>query len=316
MTKYFYLLPNASDVSTIAVQGLAEAQGGTALVYDVTDEGTPRYVEMRYENGQLKMTVPGTATSRTLFVATQPTAIKALQKVNFKPYPTGFNYLIVTHAQLESSAQAYANYRRSEAGGSYKVLVVDTKDLYDQFNYGERGPLGIRHFLDFQLQDGNKDKYLLLVGNGVSFPEVLKTWQDRDFVPTFGYPGSDVLLSAGLAGAQTDSEAFRTGRLSASTNQQVLAYLNKVRETEAVEANLATKKILHLSGGKSVEEISPTQNHSGRYRTPGRRFFSERVGRNGGEAYHRPGGRHQHSPPGERGPRHGYLHGPRLADGT
>lgn len=255
-TKYFYLLPNASDVSTIGVQGLAEAAGGTALVYDVTDEGTPRYLETRYEKGQLSMTVPGTVASRTLFVATQPSAITTVQKVDWKPYPTGFNYLIVTHAQLESSAQAYANYRRSEAGGSYKVLVVDTKDLYDQFNYGERGPLGIRNFLDFQLQDGNKDKYLLLVGNGVSFPDVLKTWQDRDFVPTFGYPGSDVLLSAGLGGINEDSEAYRTGRLSASTNQQVLAYLSKVRETEAVEANLATKKILHLSGGRSVQEIS------------------------------------------------------------
>ncbi|WP_373331083.1 putative type IX secretion system sortase PorU2 [Salmonirosea aquatica] len=258
-TKYFYLLPNASGVSTIAVQGLAEAEGNTALVYDVTEAGTPRHVESRYENGQLKMTVSGTATSRTLFVATQPTSVKALQKVDFKPYPTGFNYLVVTHAQLESSAQAYADYRRSEAGGRYNVLVVDTKDLYDQFNYGERGPLGIRNFLDYQLQDGKKDKYLLLVGNGVSFPDVLKTWQDRDFVPTFGYPGSDVLLSAGLGGAQSDSEAYRTGRLSASTNQQVLAYLAKVRETEATEADLSAKKILHLSGGKSVEEIARLQ---------------------------------------------------------
>lgn len=253
--KNFYLLPNASDVSTIAVQGLTETDVGTALVYDITDEGTPRSVETRYENGQLKMTVSGTSTSRTLFVAAQPTAVKALQKVDFKPYSTGFNYLIVTHAQLQSSAQTYADYRRSEAGGSYKVLVVDTKELYDQFNYGERGPLGIRNFLDFQLQDGQKNKYLLLLGNGVSFPDVLKTWQDRDFVPTFGYPGSDVLLSAGLGGTNQDSEAYRTGRLSASTNQQVLAYLAKVRETEAAEANLTDKKILHLSGGKSVEEI-------------------------------------------------------------
>jgi len=253
--KYFYLLPNTSNFSTVAVQGLAEPAGSTALVYDVTNPGTPRYVETRYENGKLKMNVPGTGTSRTLFVATQPSAVNTLQKVVFKPYPTGFNYLIVTHAQLESSARTYADYRRSAAGGSYRVLVVDTKDLYDQFNYGERGPLGIRNFLDYQLQDGKKDKYLLLVGNGVSFPDVLKSWQDRDFVPTFGYPGSDVLLSAGLGGTNQDSEAYRTGRLSASTNQQVLAYLSKVRETEAAEAELTNKNILHLSGGKSVEEI-------------------------------------------------------------
>ena len=92
--KYFYLLPNASNLSTVAVQGLTEAAGSTALVYDVTDQGTPRYVETRYENGHLNMSVPGTATSRTLFVATRPTAITTIKKVDFKPYPTGFNYLI------------------------------------------------------------------------------------------------------------------------------------------------------------------------------------------------------------------------------
>ncbi len=255
-TKYFYLLPNASNASTIALEGIDAQTGTTALVYDVTDAGHPRYLESKYENGQLRTVVPGTSTARTLFISTKPLAGKALHRVTFKPYPTGFDYVIITHGLLESSANLYANYRRSVTGGNYKVLVADAGQLFDQFNYGERGPLGLRNFLDYQLKDGGKDKYLLLIGNGVSFPDVLKTWQDRDHVPTFGYPGSDVLLSAGLAGTQPDSEAFRTGRLSASSNREVLAYLAKIKEVEAAEADLSSKKILHLSGGKSGEEIS------------------------------------------------------------
>lgn len=254
-SKYFYLIPNVANASNVAVEALTDSEGQSCRVYDVTDSENPRYLGSKYENGLLKVNVPGTATNRTLFVAKSPKSA-IVKKITFKPYPTGFDFVIITHSLLGSSAQTYADYRRSVAGGSYKVLVADAKELDDQFNYGERGPLGIRNFLDYQLQDGKKDKYLLLIGNGVSFPDVLKTWQDRDYVPTFGYPGSDVLLSAGLGGTQPDSETFRTGRLSASSNREVLAYLGKIREVETAEADLSTKKILHLSGGKSAEEIS------------------------------------------------------------
>lgn len=253
--KYFYLIPNAANASTVAVEASTDSGGQPFRVYDVTDAENPRHLGNKYENGQLKVNVPGTATSRTLFVAKAPKK-PSVQKVSFKPYSTGFDYVIITHKLLESSAQAYADYRRSVAGGSYKVLLADAKGLDNEFNYGERGPLGIRNFLNFQLQDGQKDKYLLLIGNGVSFPDVLKTWQDRDYVPTFGYPGSDVLLSAGLGGTQPDNETFRTGRLSASSNREVLAYLDKIKEVEATEADLSSKQILHLSGGRSAQEIS------------------------------------------------------------
>uniref|UniRef100_UPI00359451A9 putative type IX secretion system sortase PorU2 n=1 Tax=Persicitalea sp. TaxID=3100273 RepID=UPI00359451A9 len=254
--KYFYLIPNPSNASTVAIESLTDTEGATSRAYDVTDLENPRYLESTYENGQLKMNVPGTATGRTLYTSKRPLRTASVQEVTFKPYATGFDYVIVTHSLLESSAQAYAEYRRSAAGGSFGVLVADAKQLDDQFNYGERGPLGIRNFLYYQLKAGKKDKYLLLIGNGISFPDVLKTWADRDYVPTFGYPGSDVLLSAGLGGGQPDSETYRTGRLSASTNQQVLAYLDKIKEVEGAEADLSTKKVLHMSGGKSVEEIS------------------------------------------------------------
>ncbi|GHB73976.1 hypothetical protein GCM10007390_30280 [Persicitalea jodogahamensis] len=254
--KYFYLIPNPANVSSIAVESLTDSEGPTSRVYDVTDPENPRYLESKYENAQLQTTVLGTAASRSLFVSRSLLKSKSIQKVPFKPYATGFNYIIITHSLLESSAQAYAEYRRSAAGGSFNVLVADAKELDNQFNFGERGPLGIRNFLDHQLKDGKKDKYLLLIGNGVSFPDVLKTWQDRDHVPTFGYPGSDVLLSAGLGGTQPDSEAFRTGRLSANSNGEVLSYLSKIKEVEAAEADISTKKLLHLSGGKSADEIT------------------------------------------------------------
>ncbi|AEI49849.1 putative type IX secretion system sortase PorU2 [Runella slithyformis] len=253
--KYFYLVPNASNQSTVGIEGLSAANGNSPLMYDVTQPLVPRILEAQLTANRWQATVPGSARERTLFVTTVAQSVASIRKVNFTSYAVGSNYLIITHKALEGASRAYAAYRASAEGGSHQVLIADMEQLTDQFNYGERGPLGIRHFLDYQLRDGQKDKYLLLIGNGVSFPEVLKTWQDRDFVSTFGYPGSDVLLSAGLGAANLDAPTFRTGRICAATNQQVLAYLNKVKEFEKRVPTLSNKNILHLSGGKTPEEI-------------------------------------------------------------
>ncbi|AXE17749.1 hypothetical protein DR864_08370 [Runella rosea] len=253
VSKYFYLVPNPANQSTVAIEGIPLSV--TPIVYDVTQPMNPRALESKWTDGRWQTVVLGTAQARTLFVTTAAQSGESFKKVNFTPYPAGADYVIITHKGLESASQAYADYRKSAEGGARQVVVANIEQLYDQFNYGERGPLGIRNFLNYQLQTGKKDRYLLLVGNGVSFPDVLKTWQDRDFVPTFGYPGSDVLLSAGLGGANQNTPAFRTGRISASINEQVLSYLNKVKEFEKAPPTLNAKKILHLSGGKSTEEI-------------------------------------------------------------
>lgn len=254
-TKYFYLVPNPANQSTVGIEGLPAVTGHPPLVYDVTQPLAPRVLEAQLLADRWQITVPGSARERTLFVTTAAQSVASIRKVDFTSYAVGFNYLIITHKALENASQAYAAYRTSAEGGNYRVLIADMEQLSNQFNYGERGPLGIRNFLHYQLSDGQKDKYLLLIGNGVSFPEVLKTWQDRDFVPTFGYPGSDVLLSAGLGADNPDSPALRTGRISAATHQQVLAYLNKVKEFEKRVPTLSNKNILHLSGGKTPEEI-------------------------------------------------------------
>ncbi len=252
--KYFYLLPNPSNQSVVSVGGLNTTN--PPVVYDVTQPLNPRLLEARLVGNRWQIAVSNTSQPRTLFVANAAQRVLSAKSVTLKPYAIGADFVIITHKALESAAQTFAEYRKSAAGGSYQVLIVDIEQLYDQFNYGERGPLSVRHFLNYQLKDGKKDKYLLLLGNGMSFPDKLKEWQDRDFIPTFGYPGSDVLLSAGLAGENINTPAFRTGRLSAATNQQVLAYLNKLKEFEKAPPTLSAKNILHLSGGKSTFEIN------------------------------------------------------------
>jgi hypothetical protein len=77
----------------------------------------------------------------------------------------------------------------------------------------------------------------------------------RDLVPTGGYPGSDIALTVGLEGLP-HVPGISTGRLSVTRPEQIIHYLNKVKEHEAAPAEaLWRKDLLHLSGGRTQIEI-------------------------------------------------------------
>ena len=65
-----------------------------------------------------------------------------------------------------------------------------------------------------------------------------------------------MLFSAGLNGFPANMPALPTGRVNAGTPQEVLNYLNKVKEYEALnDGAVWRKRLLHLSGGRSSEEL-------------------------------------------------------------
>ena len=169
----------------------------------------------------------------------------------------GYNYYILTNTLLAESALAYENYRASVAGGSFKTKVLYMNELYDEYSYGFKTPVAVNRFAQEVLSDATESKFLLLLGRGVSFPDVMKKEASKDLVTTYGYPGSDVLLTAGTGKyAGTEVQGMPTGRLNVTTNQQVLNYLEKVKEFEAVGNDFLWKKnMLHLSGGADAIQI-------------------------------------------------------------
>ena len=167
--------------------------------------------------------------------------------------------------------QAYADYRSSEAGGGFNALVVNTQQLYDQFAYGEKTPLGIRRFARFMYLGSNRQtKYVFLIGKAVSlpdryfrddFPNFLDIRQNFahsqiDLVPTIGFPPSDNALVSGLSDndLRQSTPDIPIGRIPAINPSQVLSYLEKVIEHETVPNMLWQKNIIHLSGGNTVSE--------------------------------------------------------------
>ena len=227
------------------------------LFYDISNADNPRIINGAASN--LMVTRDGNALKLLVTNAAQNVNVAAgkISTVTFQEInPSTYNYLIVAADNLISSAQAFAAYRQNDSPGTkYTPVVVKVKDLYNEFNYGEPSPIAIKRFADYMISDGNKSKFLLLIGKSITRPDkVVKELPDE--VPTVGFPGSDLLLVDGLHGTQDDVPAIPVGRISALTDADVNAYLQKVQQYEAEKVIAWRKNVLHISGGKDLGEIN------------------------------------------------------------
>ena len=184
------------------------------------------------------------------------------------PAATNVDYLLLTSRKLRGPNVAeMADYRRSPAGGGYRVHVADVEDLYDEFSYGVANhPLALRNYLALFRDQAPGLQYLFLVGKGREYRE-LRTPADREaaeptyFIPSFGLPASDNLLTAELGGVVP---ALSTGRLSCVNDAEVGIYLRKLRDVEEqinrgdqdIAGREWMKQVMHLGGGGDPGEQS------------------------------------------------------------
>lgn len=257
--KIFNLRSHPGNKSYIEIQNAAP---GTQL-FDITEPDQPVPIG-EPGSGLLKRVVDNTFSSRKI-LATSVYLTPSVKPVNFRNIDAASGeYVIISHKALMKPAgsypnavKAYAAYRASEAGGSYDTLLVDMDQLYNQFNYGEKSPLAIFRFMKYLIENGNP-KFLFLIGKGLDvaygYHRNPSGFALHDLVPTAGMPASDIFFTAGLSGNGYEP-AVATGRITASTPQDVVAYLNKVKEMEGLPfEGLWRKNVLHLSGGLSVGE--------------------------------------------------------------
>lgn len=191
-----------------------------------------------------------------------------------KPNPSAFDFLIITHDNPERDVLAgaldYADYRGSTAGGNHRTMVITTRNIYNQFNFGEPSPLAIRRFVDYMIRNGIRDKHhVLLIGHAVSLPTNVQIELPYE-VPTMGDPGSDALLVSELSNspyADPDIPAVPVGRINAFSSVDVINYLNKVKEYELQTLNGSAselawrKKILQVVGAKQEFELTSFKNY-------------------------------------------------------
>ncbi|GAB4043957.1 putative type IX secretion system sortase PorU2 [Spirosoma litoris] len=260
--KVLRLRPNAEGRSFL---DLTSAPSGTRL-FDISDLNNPVRVQGNWVNDHWQGVIQNAQTNRLLLATSQPKTVLSLKPVSFRQIdPSKPNFLIITHPLLRKPTateadpvRAYATYRASDAGGQYDTLTLNIDQLFDQFSYGERHPLAIRRFADYMLRGSSRPQFLFLIGQSRD-PQSVRKLPDAsllDLIPNAGWPGSDIGLVEGLNGESANVPAMPIGRLNTASPQNVLDYLNKVKEHEnTAEPALWRKNVLHLSGGRNRYEL-------------------------------------------------------------
>ncbi|WP_460583434.1 putative type IX secretion system sortase PorU2 [Hymenobacter arcticus] len=245
--------------------------------------------------------------ARHLLLADEAQGVVPLpaRRVTFRAIdPAKPSFIVITHPKLLQAAgtvpnvaRAYANYRASAAGGAYDTLLVTTPQLYDQFHYGERSLMALRHFALWLAarSTATQSKYLLLLGKGIvpgaqvtatPVPDQAPDRRDGanagytarilgenglDLVPISTRSPSDIFLSSDWP-HDNFAPALPTGRVVATTPQEALVYLTKLQEYEAqINPNQLNpeswhKNIQHISGGHDITEIPAFRAHLDAYK--------------------------------------------------
>ncbi len=272
--SFLFKIAASAEAKYLEIENF-NAGNAAPVLYDLTNQ--LRLVTV-VEGGKVKFKLPPSENERELILINNQLGIT---NVNV-PAPFTFvdfsdanvEYIIITSKQLRdagSGVQEYADYRASAAGGNYRTIVVNVEDLYDQFSYGiHRHPLAIRNFGHFAVKNWENPRYVFLLGKGQAYPSIrsknaldIRVNAGVAHVPTFGAPGSDNLLMASI---ETQTPVIPTGRLAATTDEEIRMYLEKVRDYENPLSNddvnrAWRKQVLHMGGGGDVGEQTQIRNY-------------------------------------------------------
>ena len=240
-------------------------QGGLVKAFDLTN-GNIFYPLMN--NGVGEFLIPNGGVKKVWLTSSdKDVPVSQLSKVNgtgfFVDYLAQNNtdsaFVIITHPKFINEAGLYKQFRSSASGGNYNVILSNVYDLYDQFAYGlEKHPLAIRNFMKFLLDSASsKPRYLFLIGKSVPSYRGLTDalYYQRNLLPSWGDPCSDNLILAGLNGTFLEP-AVPTGRLAATTPQEVINYLDKVKMHDTVSVSQWQKNVAHFVGGYTPNDQS------------------------------------------------------------
>lgn len=191
--------------------------------------------------------------------------VSAVKKASARKYtfneidiPTGTNFLIISHRKLKASVTDYETFKASAAGGSFNVEVVYVDDIYNEYFFGYHHPLALRTFFADLLAQNKNPQNVFLIGKGLDVKHLSNGGvfdYTADLVPPIGSPSSDWYYLRYLD-PSTVIPPFAISRLSASKDETVYNYLTKVKTYESLENARWRKNAVHVSGGKSGNELT------------------------------------------------------------
>src|SRR5436190_11184435 len=263
--------------------------GITPVLLDLTNG--QRYVADMGNQPTLRFKLLPSTTERELVLVSQnasnySSVVNAVQRnfVNYTGTAYEGDYLIISHAALmtgpngSNPVEAYKTYRSSTAGGGYNAKIYMIEDLVDQFGFGiKMNPLSVRNFLRWaRATYAVQPKFVFLIGKGLTYNQFRAFESNPDvyklgFIPTFGHPASDNLLSADPGNL---IPVTPIGRLSVINGEEILNYLAKVivyeqtqkTNSPAIQDKAWMKNVIHVVGASDENLEALLEAYMNRYR--------------------------------------------------
>ncbi|MDF1694534.1 MAG: C25 family cysteine peptidase [Saprospiraceae bacterium] len=242
------------------------------IIYEI--KSGLRIVPERTFDNKIGFILPASNQESEIYLASTEYGLKepmTISERTFVDYNNpDYNYLLITSKDLRSDGsvdwvQEYADYRASETGGSFRPVIADVDQLYDQFAFGvDRHFIAFRNFGYWAKKNYTQPEFMFIIGKGREyrenrFEEQVESNIDA-FIPPWGNPGSDNMI---LASDTFPLPIFPIGRLAAKNAKEIEYYLDKVKVHEGninipqnIEDKHWQKKVLHLSGGDvTLQEV-------------------------------------------------------------
>ena len=115
---------------------------------------------------------------------------------------------------------------------------------------------------------------MFLIGKGIEYGVFwdYPTTRPFDYVPTFGYPGSDVLLTAK---GTSPTPRIPIGRLACLYPSEIGIYMNKAQQMTSAQTNpfqtIANKawmkNVMHLAGGANAQDQATFTSYLNKYKS-------------------------------------------------
>ncbi len=213
-------------------------------MFDMTQDGQPLEVlnlNVTPNAGKYDVNLPSNR-GRVLY-AVENSAAKTVAKVEANIPSTlsvpnhSANLLIITYPDFSRSASKWAQYRANQG---ISTEVVDVRDIFDEFNYGQSSSDSITAFLEYAVGHWQTPpQYVLLLGEATYDPKNYEGHGYQNFVPTkiVDTVYTETPSDEAMADFNSDGLAeIAIGRIPALTNQDVMNALAKVQAFE-VPAN-------------------------------------------------------------------------------
>ncbi|HYI10775.1 MAG TPA: C25 family cysteine peptidase [Thermoanaerobaculia bacterium] len=173
---------SAAAGSSVAISGFTSAR---VRAFDVTDTAHPIEINITLNAGSASFVTPGPGTRSILVIGDSriaaPAQVVASRATKWNNKKNSADMVIISARSLAAAAEPLRAHREAEG---LATTIIDVQDLYDEFNFGHRGPEAIRRFLLRTREWRRSPRFVLFVGDASLDPRNYLGLGTFDLIPT------------------------------------------------------------------------------------------------------------------------------------